>query len=196
MVEYYLKEGEKSLLFLHLKEKEYFNNFKELLTNLFTLIEESELNSKLFTLRKKIIEQYSSREWTITGTDKKEPQSESKQGLVSPWPYEINLSDNGKEKGRFPQQEDVFNKFLKSENKSTQTATVAVQVNSTEPAQTPKESEHDKLFSKYHKSVNSLLENKKINLNIRSNGFDFKSSQRLFIFDSIFDYLLDKLFGN
>ncbi|RAO95188.1 hypothetical protein DNK47_00995 [Mycoplasma wenyonii] len=196
LVEYYLKEGEKSLLFLHLKEKEYFNNFKELLTNLFTLIEESELNFKLFTLRKKIIEQYSSREWTLTGTDKKEPQSESKQGLVSPWPYEINLSDNDKEKGRFPQQENVFNKFLKSDNKSTQTATVAVQVNSTEPAQTPKESEYDKLFSKYHQSVNSLLENKKINLNIRSNGFDFQSSQRLFIFDSIFDYLLDKLFGN
>lgn len=194
LTEYYLKEGEKSLLFYLLKDKNYFNNFKDILTNLFALIESNELNSKLFNLRKKIIEKYSSREWTLKDNSGKEPQSIPAQGLVSPFPYEINLTSDDN-KGRFPSQENVFNKFLKSESKLVLGAPVAVQA-SAEPTKPKEESEHTKLFTKYFNSVNSLIDNKKINLSIRSNGFDFQSSQRLFIVDSIFDYLLDKLFGN
>lgn len=190
--EYYIKEGDKSLLFDELKNKSYFDNFKDSLSQIFSLRGNDELNSKLFNLRKNIIERYSSRDWTTSGNNgAKEIKVAKEQGLAAPFPYEINLDD--KKDGRFPKQEKVFNEFLKQ---ASSASLVAVKGSAPPSPPTYQESEYSKIFATYFQSVNTLIDDKKIDLKIRSDGFDFQNSQRLFVVDSIFDYLLDKLFAN
>ncbi|AFN64945.1 hypothetical protein WEN_00700 [Mycoplasma wenyonii str. Massachusetts] len=198
LAEYFVRDnnGNKELFeLLKEEDKSYFNKYKDVLTKIFGLWSTNEWNSKIFGLRQKIIGRYSSIDWKKEGYGNSNIKVVTKQGLSSPFPFATDFSDSKKE--RFKSQENVFNEFLKPKEQATQSV-VAVKVSDPVEAESPnpQDSATAKKFIEYHKSIQELLDGNKIDLKIRSKGFDFQSSQRLFVNDSIFDYLQDKLFAN
>ncbi|CCE66675.1 DUF3713 domain-containing protein [Candidatus Mycoplasma haematominutum] len=185
--EYYIEKGSTSLLFKDLPIHHYFSNYKSALQNLFTFQKEQTFNSRLFKLRKKIIERYSGRDWELPShlIAINKPKVAPKYGLSSIFPYSIKTEKNNPM--RFPEQENVLSIFTKNDKK--------VEKVSADASPSLRGNNLLSHLEKYYAEVKKLLENQSINLKTRTNGFNFADSQRIFIQDPIFDFLLDKLFA-
>ncbi|CBZ40386.1 hypothetical protein MSUIS_02930 [Mycoplasma suis KI3806] len=184
--EFFITKSDKSPLFDSLRDKEYFKKYSDSLRKLLELQAEQKNYSKIIQLRRRIIEAYGEKDWELKTSWllSSYAQSHLREGLTSPFAY--NISSSGEE--RFPDQEKVF-KISFEKN-----ADVAKQV-SADDSHSQKNNKYLEKLSAYYESVKTLLQDPQIDLRVRSDGFNIQDSQRVFLRDPIFDFLLDKLFS-
>ncbi|AGX89230.1 DUF3713 domain-containing protein [Mycoplasma parvum] len=195
LMEFFVFEHDKSSLFAKLKDKEYFQSYVEIFKKLIELKREYKNYSKIIELRKKIIKNYGEKDWELRNYSflNKYPLSHPQEGLSSSFAYKVSSKAEDKEE-RFPDQEGIFKLSIGDLNESSKN--MIQTASSSASTLKSKKPEFLNKLAEYYSSVDQLLKNKKIDLKVRGSDYNVQDSQRIFIKDPIFDYLLDKLLTN